>query len=60
MEKYLLYNHASVPTKDIVLDRTYELKELQKKFTLEEIKCLFKPINFDFEVEENITLKKQK
>jgi hypothetical protein len=49
MDKFLTYNHPSVPMKGIVVGRTYTLEELQEKFTLDEIKCFFKPTNFSFD-----------
>jgi len=48
MEKYLTYNHPAVAPFGIKLGKVYLLEELEKMFTLEEIKCFFKPDNFKF------------
>jgi len=49
MEKLLTYNHAAIPIDKIVLGKEYSLKELEKDFSLTEIQCFFKPINFKWE-----------
>ena len=49
MERYLVYNHPSVPPMGIVLDKGYTLEELQKRFTMEEIQGFFKPYGFTFD-----------
>jgi len=56
MEKYLTYNHPAVAPFGIKLGKVYLLEELEKMFTLEEIKCFFKPDNFKF---SEVKLEKQ-
>jgi hypothetical protein len=53
--KLLKYNHASATKYS--LNKTYELEELKKELSLEKIKILFQPINFewkDLEVKKKV------
>lgn len=49
MEKYLIYTHPAVAPIGIESNKVYSLKLLEKRFTLEEIKCFFTPDNFEWE-----------
>jgi hypothetical protein len=42
----LKYNHPSVPPKDIELGKVYDLEYLESLFGLDNVKILFKPIDF--------------
>jgi len=56
--KYLIYNHPAVPPNGIKIGMVYSLEELEKKFTLDEIKCLFKPDNFKWDETVKVDIKK--
>lgn len=58
MEKYLLYTHAACQP-NIESGKIYALSELQKRFTLEEIKCFFTPDGFAWEEKEEVKLSKK-
>ena len=42
----LKYNHPSVPSKGIELGKVYDLEYLESLFDLDDVKILFKPIDF--------------
>jgi hypothetical protein len=57
MDKFLKYNHPAVAPKGIEIERSYSLAELQKRFSLDQIKCFFKPENFEWSELEKATTK---
>jgi hypothetical protein len=53
--KLLKYNHPSATKYS--LNKTYELEELKRELSLEKIKILFQPVNFewkDLEVKKKV------
>jgi hypothetical protein len=62
MTKYVIYNHPAFPPLGIKVGITYDLNELLKMFTLDEIKCFFQPDNFTWEqldIAEKIVINKK-
>ena len=49
MDRILVYNHPAVPPINIKLDKGYLLEELEKEFSLDELKCFFKTENFEWD-----------